>query len=63
MKKLNLQQMEVVEGGKFWGSETEFDVVLDPSCASGYRVLLFDNYYVLGIRTKHEQVGDAGCLT
>lgn len=62
MKKLNLEQMEKIEGGKFWGSAEQLEAIDDNSCPSGLRMGIFDNYYIFGIRTKHELVGVGGCI-
>lgn len=55
MKKLNLEQMEKIEGGKFWGSGTSQEREYDPNCPSGEAWVWYDEYYVFFIRTKHEE--------
>lgn len=62
MKKLNREQMEIIEGGKFWGSELSNPIDADPTCASGLRANIYNDYYVLGIRVSHTLIATGGCV-
>ncbi|RQO65993.1 hypothetical protein DBR43_27505 [Pedobacter sp. KBW06] len=57
MKTLNLEQMEVIEGGKFWGTGYSSSWEMDPNCASGWAVVGYKEYWVLGIKVSSEEDG------
>lgn len=59
MKTLNLNEMEAVEGGsrKFWGTGYSSEWEFDPNCPTGLAMVGYKDYYVLGIRTSHEEDG------
>lgn len=59
MKKLEMKQMEMIEGGKFWGSSYECDTIYAPDMAgimspTGQRCCLVS--YAFWI-----QVNESGC--
>lgn len=59
MKSLNLQQMEVIEGGnpKFWGTGYGSEWEVDPNCESGWAVVGYKEYWILGIKVSNQEDG------
>lgn len=63
MKKISFEKMEILNGGiKFWGTELSYPIDDDPSCPSGQRANIYEDYYVFGIRTSHNQITTGPCV-
>lgn len=62
MKKLEFDEMEKIEGGRFWGSDNYLEAVFDSSCPSGYAAQAWHDYYVMGVRTTHEAWEEPTCI-
>lgn len=54
MKELNVEQMETVQGGKFWGNETNCTNCIGVPGETGFRDC-HSTYYVLWMKWSHKQ--------
>ena len=56
MKTLNLQQMEVIEGGRMFGYGPLYPTTeADPNCPTGFANVIYEDFFVLWVVTSHNE--------